>query len=149
MLFGFGLTPPGDQNKGKIVEKTFLIVSPLLLYKINKNAAPLKGKWISFSPVHYLINIIKPLQRKTMFHCTPGSVPFNPTFFFGIFFMLAFHHITVKWFNKKKWKKLPNVNKCQGITPIFLFFHNLYLYLNGSVKKKNVPHSPGLHYFIP
>jgi hypothetical protein len=37
-------TPPGDQNKGKIVEKTFLIVSPLLLYKINKNAPLLKGK---------------------------------------------------------------------------------------------------------
>jgi hypothetical protein len=36
--------------------------------------ALLKGKWIYFSPVYYFINIIKPLQRKTMFHFPPGSV---------------------------------------------------------------------------
>jgi hypothetical protein len=43
---------------------------------------------------------------------------------------------------------LPNVNKCQGITPILLFFHNAYFYFNGSEKKKNVPHSPGLPYLL-
>jgi hypothetical protein len=37
-------TPPGNKNKGKMTEKTFLIISPLLLYKINKNIALLKGK---------------------------------------------------------------------------------------------------------
>jgi hypothetical protein len=47
---------------------------------------------------------------------------------------------------RKKLKKLPNVNKCQGITHILLFFHNSYFYLNGSEKKKNVPHSSGLPY---
>jgi hypothetical protein len=31
---------------------------------------------------------------------------------------------------------IQNLKKCQGITPILLFFHNSYLYLNGSVKKK-------------
>jgi hypothetical protein len=46
------------------------------------------------SSVHYLINIIKPLQRKTMFNFNPGSVPFNQKIFvFRHFFMLAFHHI--------------------------------------------------------
>jgi hypothetical protein len=72
-----------------------------------------------------------------MFHFTPGSVPFNPNFFvFWHFFMLTFHHITIKRINEKNLKKLPNVNKCEGMTPIFLFCHNSYFYLNGSVKKK-------------
>jgi hypothetical protein len=31
---------------------------------------------------------------------------------------------------------------------MLLFFHNSYFYLNGSVKKKNVPRSPGLPYII-
>jgi hypothetical protein len=36
--------PLATKNKEKIIEKTFLTVSPLLLYKINKNAAFLKDK---------------------------------------------------------------------------------------------------------
>jgi hypothetical protein len=35
---------PRQHNKGKMIESTFLIVSPLILYKINKNTAILKGK---------------------------------------------------------------------------------------------------------
>jgi hypothetical protein len=37
-------TPPGNKNKGKMIGKACLVVSPLLLYKINKNSALLKGK---------------------------------------------------------------------------------------------------------
>jgi hypothetical protein len=40
----FQKSAPWQQNKGKMIESTFLIVSPLLLYKINKNTALLKGK---------------------------------------------------------------------------------------------------------
>jgi hypothetical protein len=93
----FQKNAPWQQKQRKNDQKTILIVSPLLLYKINKNTALLKGKLIYFSPVHYLINKIKPLQRKTLFHYTPGSVTFNQIFFvFRHFFMLAFHHITIK-----------------------------------------------------
>jgi hypothetical protein len=35
---------PLATKKGKMIEKIFLVVSPLLLYKINKNSELLKGK---------------------------------------------------------------------------------------------------------
>jgi hypothetical protein len=40
-------------------------------------------------------------------------------------------------------KKLPNVEKCMGITPILLFLLNSSIKKIGSIKKKNFPHSPG------
>jgi hypothetical protein len=38
-------------------------------------------------------------------------------------------------------KKLPNVEKCMGITPILLFLLNSSIKKIGSIKKKNFPHS--------
>jgi hypothetical protein len=61
-------------------------------YKLPNGA---KGKWIPFSPVHDSINIIKPLQRKTMFNFTPGSVPFNPK----LFVFSAFFHVGISSHN--------------------------------------------------
>jgi hypothetical protein len=40
----FQKNAPWQQKQRKNDRKTFLIVSPLLLYKINKNSALLKGK---------------------------------------------------------------------------------------------------------
>jgi hypothetical protein len=41
----FQRNAPCQQKKNrKMIEKTFLIISPLLLHKINKNIALLKGK---------------------------------------------------------------------------------------------------------
>ena len=84
------------------------------------------------------INIIQPLQRKML---APASVPFNPVFF-SLYILL--NNLHLHW--RKNLKKLPNINKWQGITPMLLFLLNLSLNKFSSGKTKSVPHSPGLPY---
>ncbi len=106
----FQKNAPWQQKQRKNFQTKFLIVFPLLLYKINKNAALLKGKWINFSPVHCLINIIKPLQRKTMFHLTPALFRLTLIFFFfGIF--SCWHFITLLL--NYSTKKIKKITKCK------------------------------------
>jgi hypothetical protein len=87
---------------------------------------------------------MQPFQRKILTHLAPACCSHSTLFFsfFSLYILLNNNHLHLR----KKFKKLPNINKWQGITPILLFFLNISLKKIDSGKTKSVQHSPGLPY---